>query len=580
MGREKAKNTNDLFHFRGVRIEKRLKKAFNLVSIVSAAVSLIGLITMLVVTANFKGAMNNFALPQGDIALFMNEYAECRSNTRGIIGYDDPELVNSLKQKHAVRKEKTYERLAVIKESRTTKEGLATYNEIEEALETYFEVEAKVIEMGSATDKNMKLKAQEMAIQELAPIYEKLDAVTLELMEFNIEKEQELEKVCLLLEYGAIALMILLTISVVAVSKTISIIIANGISEPLNALCDRLVTFENGDISSPFPNYYESDEVGDMVQAVSMTTAKMQRMFTDMEELLEQMADGNFNLKTKCEDDYVGEYKGLLLALRKMNRKMDGALKDVRDASEMVSIGSTNLAEGAQALAEGATEQSISVQEMQETMNELTKGLERCAKDMNSAYHQAEECAAAAETSKTEMGSMVATMERISDTSGKIESIISDIEDIASQTNLLSLNAAIEAARAGDAGRGFAVVADQIRNLAEQSAQSAVNTRKLIEGSIHEINAGSAAAVKTAEVLEGVVASVKDIAGTSKELSENVKLQVESIEQANVGIYKISDVVQSNSATAEEAFATSEELAAQASSMDALVAKFQLRKDN
>ena len=177
------------------------------------------------------------------------------------------------------------------------------------------------------------------------------------------------------------------------------------------------------------------------------------------------------------------------------------------------------------------------------------------------------------------MGSMVATMERISDTSGKIESIISDIEDIASQTNLLSLNAAIEAARAGDAGRGFAVVADQIRNLAEQSAQSAVNTRKLIEGSIHEINAGSAAAVKTAEVLEGVVASVKDIAGTSKELSENVKLQVESIERANVGIYRISDVVQSNSATAEEAYATSEELAAQASSMDALVAKFKLRKD-
>ena len=578
MAKETTKTTGNFFNFRGGRIEKRLKKAFNLVSIISAAVSLVGLIAIVVVTSNYKNSMNNYALPQGDIALFMNEYAECRSNMRGIIGYEDQDLIDSLKQKHAVRKENTYERLAAIKETMVTEEGRAAYAEIEKALEAYFEAEAEVIKIGATTDQDMSRIAQNMAIEEVAPLYEELDAATLHLMNINVEKEHEMETVCTLLEYGAIILMAVLTISIVTISKTVSVIIANGISKPLNELSDRLMTFEKGDLSSPFPNYHEADEVGDMVQAVSMTTAKMQRMFGDMEDLLEQMADGNFNLKSSCEDDYVGEYKGLLLSLRKMNRKMDGALKDVRNASEMVSIGSTNLAEGAQALAEGATDQAASVQEMQATMDDLTRGLEKCADDMNSAYHQAEKCAAAAETSKVEMGSMVATMERISDTSSKIESIIGDIEDIASQTNLLSLNAAIEAARAGDAGRGFAVVADQIRSLAEQSAQSAVNTRKLIESSVHEISAGSAAAVKTAEVLEGVVASVKDIAGTSRDLSENVKLQVDSIEQANMGISKISDVVQSNSATAEEAFATSEELSAQAASMDALVAKFQLRE--
>ena len=578
MTKETTKTTGNFFHFRGVRIEKRLKKAFNLISIISAAVSLIGLIAIVVVTSNYKNAMNNYALPQGDIALFMNEYSECRSNMRGIIGYEDQDLIDSLKQKHAVRKENTYERLAAIKETMVTEEGRAAYAEIEKALEAYFEAEAEVIKIGATTDQDMCRIAQDMAVEKVAPLYEKLDAATLHLMEINIEKEHNMETICTLLEYGAIILMAILTLSIVAISKTVSVIIANGISQPLNQLCDRLMTFEKGDISSPFPNYRDDDEVGDMVQAVSLTTAKMQRMFGDMEYLLNEMADGNFNLKTSCEEEYVGEFKGLLLALRQMNRRMDGALKDVRDASEMVSIGSTNLAEGAQALAEGATDQAASVQEMQATMDDLTRGLEKCADDMNSAYHQAEKCATAAETSKAEMGSMVSTMKRISDTSSKIESIISDIEDIASQTNLLSLNAAIEAARAGDAGRGFAVVADQIRSLAEQSAQSAVNTRKLIESSVNEINAGSAAAVKTAEVLEGVVASVKDIAGTSKELSENVKLQVDSIEQANIGICKISDVVQSNSATAEEAFATSEELSAQATSMDTLVAKFQLRE--
>ena len=175
------------------------------------------------------------------------------------------------------------------------------------------------------------------------------------------------------------------------------------------------------------------------------------------------------------------------------------------------------------------------------------------------------------------MENMKAAMNKIQDASNQVVTIIKTIEDIASQTNLLSLNASIEAARAGEAGRGFAVVADQIRNLAEQSAKSAVNTRKLIEGSVYEINTGTKAALRTAEVLEGVVSSVKDIAQTSKELSENVKTQVESIEQANMGIIKISEVIQSNSATAEESSATSEELSAQATSMDELVAKFQLR---
>ena len=337
-----------------------------------------------------------------------------------------------------------------------------------------------------------------------------------------------------------------------------------------------MLTFEEGDISSPFPNYNDADEVGDMVRVVSATTTKLQKIFADLEQLLNDMANGNFNIRTSCEEEYIGEYKGLLLAIRKMNREMDSALKDVREASEMVSVGSVNLAEGAQLLAEGATDQAASVEEMQATMDELTGGLERCAVNMNSAYNKAEECAVAAETSQTEMKSMVETMERISDTSRKIESIISEIEDIASQTNLLSLNAAIEAARAGEAGRGFAVVADQIGKLAADSAQSAVNTKNLIIKSLQEINNGNDITARTTTALGEVIEGIQILADASQETSELSREQAETMAQVRMGIEQIADVVQNNSAAAQETSATSEELLAQSENLKAMVEQFKL----
>ena len=509
--------------------------------------------------------------------MFMNEYAECRSNVRGIIGYEDQNMVNSLLQKHGKGKERTYERLEAFGSTMVTPEGHAAYAKIQKALDDYFAVEAEVIKLGTTTEEEAERKAQKMAIEELAPVYEALDAETLNLMSVNIQKEEEMEKICSVLEFGAILLMAILTISIIAISKIVSVSIAKGIAKPLEELSSRMEEFEKGDISSPFPTYTQEDEVGDMVRTVSVTTTKLQKIIEDMKVLLNHMAEGNFNIKTSCEEEYIGEYKGLLLSIRQMNRKMDEALRDVKGASEMVSAGASNLAQGAQELAAGATDQAASVEEMQATMSELTGGLEQCATDMNDAYQKAESCALVAETSQGEMKDMVLTMERISENSGKIESIIAEIEDIASQTNLLSLNAAIEAARAGDAGRGFAVVAEQIRKLAEQSAQSAVHTRELIENSVNEINAGSKMALKTADVLEEVVASVKNIADISKALRNNLKVQVESIEEAEVGMHRISEVVQNNSATAEESSATSEELSAQANTMEDLVSRFQLR---
>ena len=176
------------------------------------------------------------------------------------------------------------------------------------------------------------------------------------------------------------------------------------------------------------------------------------------------------------------------------------------------------------------------------------------------------------------MNTMMSAMQRINDASTRIGDIISEIESIAAQTNLLSLNASIEAARAGESGRGFAVVADQIRELADQSAQAAVDTRELIEGSIREVTEGNRAAERASNAIESVVDGIKQIADFSKNLKVMVEDQTEAMRQAELGINQISEVVQSNAATAEEASATSEELSAQANILDELVGQFVLEE--
>ena len=573
MGKE---NKIGFFNFMGMKIEDRLKRAFTVVILLASIGSIVGIISMIFVTKEFKYAMNNYALPQGDIALFMNEYAECRSNMRGIIGYDDQDLVNTLLQKYEGRKEKTYKLLETMGETVVTDDGRAAYEKIKKALEAYLKKEAEVIALG--TTEGGKLPAQQMAIAEITPLYTELDEATMELMNINIEKEEELEKYCQTLELCCMILMVVLAICAAIVGKRISSYIAHGIAWPLSELENRFDAFAGGDITTPFLQSNEKDEIAGLMNSSYDMAEKLNQIIFDVNRLCEEMGKGNFDIHSECESSYVGDFKGLLTAIQTMTHNISNTLIEVNDAAEQVNIGASNLAEAAQDLAEGATDQASSVQEMQATMNTLSEGLKETVRSMDDAYKQATKCAQDAHLSRQEMGNMVASMNRISETSKKIENIIAEIEDIASQTNLLSLNASIEAARAGAAGAGFAVVADQIRNLADQSAKSAVDTRALVEDTLFEIQEGNKVAYRTSEVLDGVVKLVEGIADTSKMLSENAEQQSLAMEQADAGIERISEVVQSNSAAAQESSATSQELSAQAMSMSDLVSRFNLKK--
>lgn len=169
-------------------------------------------------------------------------------------------------------------------------------------------------------------------------------------------------------------------------------------------------------------------------------------------------------------------------------------------------------------------------------------------------------------------------MEAIKSTSQEIGNIIADIEDIASQTNLLSLNAAIEAARAGEAGKGFAVVAEQIRKLAEDSAQSAVKTKRLIETALQEVMNGNDITEETAEATNNAMEGLNHVLAAVGEIRTAADKEAESIKGIEKNVERISAVVENNSAVAQETSATSEELSAQAVTLNEQVEKFKLRR--
>ncbi|MBD5484476.1 MAG: HAMP domain-containing protein [Lachnospiraceae bacterium] len=560
-----------------LRIEKRLRKSSLITLLLSAVASVIAIIVMGIIIFRYNYALTYYAFPQGDIALAMNDYAEVRSATRAIIGYTNEAAIESVMAQHDEALQSVEQRMIEIQNTLVTSEGKAAFQKMSNALAAYYEIDSKVIEVGGTTDPEQSAAAQQMMIDELTPLYDAADEAFTELMNVNVQKGDAVQKQLTTMSVVLIIVIVLLVASAAVVSNNLSTTTAKGIIEPMNHLMERLAGFAQGDISSPFPDTDKDDEIGDMIKSVSSTTQKIQTIVLDMDMMLGEMAEGNFDIHSSCKEEYVGEFLGLLDAARKMNHQINATLNDMKNAAAMVSAGSTNLAEASQTLAEGATDQAASIEELQAMVSEISSSLGRTTDKADSAYETATQCAQEVEKSHSEMEVMVEAMDKISETSQNIGRIIVEIEDIASQTNLLSLNAAIEAARAGEAGRGFAVVADQIRNLADQSAKSAVNTKQLIEESMAKVEMGSQAAVKTSESLMNVVDLMHSIAENSKDISGMVAREAESVKEADQGIIRISEVVQSNSATAQETSATSEELSAQAISMDEIVGKFTLK---
>lgn len=561
-----------------LKIRERLSKSYLQVIFIASISAIVGIIALLVMTGMYNNALNNYGFSQGDIGKAMTAFSGARSEVRAAVGYMDEDIISDAKDTYYTRKDSFQQYLDDIESSMVTQAGKDAYNQIVKDLDGYWDLSDQLIEEGSTTDQEISKKVQRREADELGPAYQVVYNDLKNLMNIYVQKGDQIESVLAVMEIIAVIIMIAVIILSILSGRRYGNQIADGISKPLQQISERLKTFAEGDLDSEFPEHDAKDEVAEMIETARQMADNLNVIISDSGRLLNEMADGNFAIATDHEERYTGKFNDLLIGIRNMNRKINDSLHQVEETAEQVSMGSGNMAEAAQSLAEGATEQAGAVEELQATIADITANVEHTAADLQKSHADARKYADDAHHSREQMHAMVEAMQRISESSMKIENIISELEDIASQTNLLSLNASIEAARAGEAGKGFAVVADQIRKLAEQSAASAVSTRELIQGSIHDVEDGNKAVALVSETLDEVIKGINAIADTSKSLSENSQSQATAMEQAEQGVNQISEVVQSNSAMAQETSATSEELSAQAETLDNLVKQFKLRE--
>ncbi|MCI8406547.1 MAG: methyl-accepting chemotaxis protein [Oscillospiraceae bacterium] len=486
----------------------------------------------------------------------------------------DPQLAQSYVNEANTQLNSLPEGLAFLKTHYNGDKSLLT--QMESIMSRTPAIRAQVLELSAQghNDEAIEIFFNDYAplMQEVEKIMEDIQASAESLAEENSQSSTQLQGFLL-------AVLVLIAVVALVVTLIMALSVTKSLTAPIKEIEQAASDMAAGKLDVKV-NYVSQDELGVLSDKIRMLTQTLKEIISDEDYLLSEMADGRFDIKTRAEHRYIGDFAALLASIRRINTSLSDTLAQINQASDQVASGSDQVSAGAQALSQGATEQASSVQELSATISEISEKVKENAGAANEVSNQANVVGEEINASYQQMQELITAMHEISESSEQIRQISDTIENISFQTNILSLNAAVEAARVGVAGKGFAVVAEEVRSLAIKSAEAAKDTASLIQNSLASVERGTHLADSTAKSLTTVVEGAAQITATINHISDASTEQSDSISQVAVGIDQISSVVQTNSATAEESAATSEELSSQAQLLKELVARFRLKNSS
>lgn len=354
----------------------------------------------------------------------------------------------------------------------------------------------------------------------------------------------------------------------------VAAMMANYISKPMNVVKDVLTGVAEGNLNATIPEAKGSDEIAVLQNTAKMLVEMLQSIIGQTNNVLGSIAKGD--LRIADMDHYPGEYDSLASSVNSIKFTLNKLIAEIQNAALGVDTGSKELAEATQALSQGTLTQANSIQTVAGNLGGVVEAIDRNSEQGELVNKKLGNLDDQIQNMNSQMQNLFNAVKEIEDLSSSIQKIVSTIDGIAFQTNILSLNASVEAARAGDMGSGFAVVAEEVRNLAIQCSESSKKTSDLVTHCVNAINNAKKCADDTFESLSAIVSDSSEISGAFEKIASDTTDQAEKSKRIQKEIDNISDVVQTNTATAEQTAASTAVLSEQAANLGELIRNFRV----